>query len=135
MTRKRIETERLADDARQGVERLPQVGGPGRKVHPGVGEEAQHWGNWAKSSPTQPNSAPSGTRSFHPLGATISGQSHDTEAGMGRPDRLCRTSTATNPAGDEGPISRRALWTGDWVPSNGMDRIQRATVSGWTPIF
>jgi len=24
---------------------------------------------------------------------------------------------------------------GCWVPSNEMDRIQRDTVSGWTPIF
>ena len=77
VTRKRIEAERLADDARQRVEGFPQVGGLGREVHPGVGEEAQHRGNWAKSSPTQPNSGPSGTRSFHPLGATISGQSQD----------------------------------------------------------
>ncbi len=83
VTRERIEAERLADDGRQRVEGLPQVGGPGREVHPGVGEQAQHRGNWVRSSQTQPNSGPSGTRSFHPLGATISGQSQDMEAGMG----------------------------------------------------
>lgn len=94
--RKRIEAERVADDAGQGIERLPKGGGTGCEVHPGVGQEAQHWGNWAKSSPTQPKSAPRGTRSFQPFGATISGQSDGAATAGGRGERLGRTSTATN---------------------------------------
>ncbi len=129
VTRKRIEAERIADDAREGVEGLPQVGSPGRQVNLGVGEEAQHWGNWARSSPIQPNSVPSRTRSFHLLAATISGQSHGEAPMAGLSGRLYRTSRATNPAGDERLISPTALRTGGWVPSNGMDRIRRATVS------
>ena len=96
VTRKGIETERVADDAGQRIERLPKVGGPGCEVHPGVGQEAQHCGNWAKSSPTQPNSTPRGTRNFQPFGATISGQSHGAATAGGRGGRLGRSSTATN---------------------------------------
>jgi hypothetical protein len=96
VTRKRIQAERVADNAGQRIERLPKVGGPGCEVHPGVGQETQHWGNWAKSLPTQPNSAPRGTRSFQPFGATISGHSEGVATAGGRGRRLGRTSTATN---------------------------------------
>ena len=94
--RKQIEAERVADDAGQRIERLPKVGGPGCEVYPGVGQEAQHWGNWAKSSPTQTNSTPRGTRSFQPFGATISGHSDGAATAGRRGERLGRTSTATN---------------------------------------
>jgi len=60
----RIEPERIADDACQGIERLSLVSGSSREIPPGVGEETQHRGNWAKSSLIQPHSAPGGTRSF-----------------------------------------------------------------------
>ncbi len=135
MTRERIESKRLANDARQGVEGLPQIRGPSCEVNPCVREEAQHGGNWARSSPTQPNSAPSGTRSFHPLGATISGQSHGVAAADDRAVRFCRTSTATKRGGDGGSPSRPALLAGGLAPSTEEVRIQRFTVSGWTPTF
>ena len=135
VTRKRIESKRLANDARQGVEGLPQIRGPGCEVNPCVREEAQHGGKWARSSPTQPNSAPSGTRSFHPLGATISGQSHCVAAADDRAVRFCRTSTATNRGVAVGSITRPALLAGGLALSTEVVRIQRFTVSGWTPIF
>ena len=135
VTRERIESKRLANDARQGVEGLPQIGSPGCEVNPCVREKAQHGGNWARSSPTQPNSAPSGTRSFHPLGDTISGQSHGVAAADDRAGGFCRTSTATNRGGDVGSIPRPALLAGGLAPSTGVVRIQRFTVSGWTPTF
>ena len=65
--RQRIEPERIADNACEGIELLPQVSGSSREIHPGVGEETQHRGNWAKSSLIQPHLAPGGTRSFQPL--------------------------------------------------------------------
>jgi hypothetical protein len=100
VTRERIESKRLANDARQGVEGLPQISGSGCEVNPCVREAAQPGGNWARSSPTQPNSAPSRTGSSHPLGDMISGQSHGVAATDDRAIRFCRTSTATNRGGD-----------------------------------
>ena len=85
--RQRIEPEIIADNACEGIERLPQGSGSNREIHPGVGQETQHRGNWAKSSPTQPHLAPGGTRSFQPLGATTSGQSGLAVLGTGRSDR------------------------------------------------
>ncbi len=72
MSRQWIEPERITDDACQDIERLSQVSGSGREMHPRVGEEAQHRGSWAMSSPTQLNLALGGTHSFQPLGATTS---------------------------------------------------------------
>ena len=86
VSRQRIKPERIADNACEVIERLPQVSGSSREIHPGIGEETQHRGNWAKSSLTQPRSAPGGTRSFQPLGATTWGQSGLAVFGTGRPD-------------------------------------------------
>ena len=135
MTRERIEAKRLANDARQGVEGLPQIRSPGCEVNPCVREEAQHRGNSARSSPIQPKSAPSGTYSFHPLEPTISGQSPSVAAADDRAGRFCQTSTATNRGGDVGSTTRPPPLADGLALSTGVVRIQRFTVSGWTPIL
>ncbi len=121
MPRQRIEPERIADDACQGIERLPQVSGSSREIHPGIGEETQHRGNWAKSLLTQPHSAPGGTRNFQPLGATTSGQSGLAVLGTGRPDR---NWTATK--GEAGDVEVGPSVSG----LTEQDSTHRATVSG-----
>jgi hypothetical protein len=100
VTRKRAEAERLADATRRGAESFPRIGGPGCEVNPCVLEEAQHGGNWARSSPIQPHSAPSGTSTFDPLGAMFSGQSPCVTAPGDQAVRFCQTSTAPNPGGE-----------------------------------
>jgi hypothetical protein len=49
--------------------------------------------------------------------------------------RFCRTSTATNRGGHVGSITRPALLADGSAPSTEEVRIQRFTVSGWTPTF
>jgi hypothetical protein len=46
-----------------------------------------------------------------------------------------RTSTAPNRGGDVGSIPRPALLAGGLAPWTEVVRIQRFTVSGWTPTF
>ena len=130
VTRKQIGSKRLENDTSAGLEELPQIGGPSREVNPCLREEAQHGGNWARSSPTQPNSAPRMTRTSQPLWAPISGQSLGVAAAVDRPGRFCRTSTTTSLGGDKESIARPALLVGGLVPKTEVVRIQPVTVSG-----
>ena len=131
----RIDSKRLANDARQGVEGLPQIRGSGREVNPRVREEAQHRGNWARSSLTQLNSAPRGTRSFQPLGATISGHSRGVAVADHQAVSCCRTSAETNRGVAVGSITRPALLAAGLAPSTEVVQTQRVTFSGWRPTF
>ena len=81
------------------IKRVATIGDPFPQVHSAVGDKSQNWGNRARSSPAQPNSAPSGTHRFHQFGATFLDHSTGVPFAGGRGGRLGRTSAATNLGG------------------------------------